>query len=270
MKPLFPDVAVNGEPIASAVIAAEAQNHKVPAGKPGLAWRAAAKAMVVRALLLQEAKRLGIESDPQAMADDIWETAEEALIRALLEQEIEPREVSEAACKALYDNSPETFRAPDLFQPAHILFAARPDDKVARQTAKENAEAALAALAKDPKAFARIAKANSDCPSRENGGALGQVGSGDLVPEFEAVMETLPAGEVHPEAVETSFGFHVIRMDEKAEGALLPFDSVKAQIKEKLEQLAWAKAANDLTKKLVGRASIQGVDFGQAIEVAST
>lgn len=269
MKPLFPEVAVNGEPIAAAVIAAEAQNHKVPAGKPGLAWRAAAKAMVVRALLLQEAKRLGIESDPQAVAEDIWESAEEALIRALLEQEISPREVSEAACKALYDSSPETFRASDLFQPAHILFAARPDDKVARQAAKQGAEAALAALTKDPRAFARIAKANSDCPSKDSGGSLGQIGNGDLVPEFEAVLKILPAGEVHPEAVETSFGFHVIRMDEKAEGALLPFDSVKTQIKEKLEQLAWAKAANDLTKKLVDRASIQGVDFWQATAAAS-
>jgi peptidyl-prolyl cis-trans isomerase C len=266
VKPLFLEIVVNGETIASAAIAAEAQHHKVPAGKPGLAWRAAANAMVVRALLLQEARRLGVETDPQAVAEDKWETDDEALIRALLEQEVEPLEVSEAACKALYESSPENFRSPSLFQPAHILFAAPPADKQARQAAKRNAAAALATLAKDPKAFARIAKANSDCPSRDNGGALGQIGSGDTVPEFEAVLEILPAGKVYPEPVETRFGFHVIRMDEKAEGALLPFDAVKAQIKEKLEQLAWAKAANALTKKLVDQAAIEGIQLGNPVK----
>ncbi len=90
MKPLFPEVIVNGQTIAAGAIAAEAQHHRVPAGKPRLAWHAAAKAMVVRTLLLEEAQRLGVESDPQAVGDNIWETGEEASIRALLEQEIEP------------------------------------------------------------------------------------------------------------------------------------------------------------------------------------
>ncbi len=269
MKPLFPEIVVNGETIASAAIAAEAQHHKVPVGKPGLAWRAAAKAMAVRTLLLQEARRLHVASDPQAVADDKWETDDEALIRALLEQEIEPLEVSETACKALYENSPETFRSPSLFQPAHILFAAQPTNKQARQTAKQSAAAALATLANDPKAFARIAKANSDCPSKDNGGALGQVGSGDTVPEFEAVLVILPVGKVHPEPVETRFGFHVIRMDEKSEGALLPFDAVKARIKERLEQIAWVKAANALTQKLVDRANIEGIELGNSVGAAS-
>ena len=40
MKPLFPDLTVNGETIASVAITAEAQHHNAPAGKPGLAWRA--------------------------------------------------------------------------------------------------------------------------------------------------------------------------------------------------------------------------------------
>ena len=42
-----------------AAIAAEAQNHEAPKGKPGLAWRKAARALVIRELLLQEAVKLG-------------------------------------------------------------------------------------------------------------------------------------------------------------------------------------------------------------------
>ena len=49
MKPLLTDVTVNGEVIPAALIAAEAQNHPAPPGKPGLAWRAAAEALAVRA-----------------------------------------------------------------------------------------------------------------------------------------------------------------------------------------------------------------------------
>ena len=146
MKPLFPDVTVNGEAIAPAAINAEAQNHKAPAGKPGLAWRAAAKAMVIRAVLLQEARRLGMEADPQLVGTEKLETDDEALICALLDQEIEPEEVSEQACEALYESRVESFRSPNLFQPDHILFAAQPADKEARQAAKQNALAALAAL----------------------------------------------------------------------------------------------------------------------------
>jgi peptidyl-prolyl cis-trans isomerase C len=269
MKPLFPDVTVNGEAIAPAAINAEAQNHKAPAGKPGLAWRAAAKAMAIRALLLQEARRLGMAAEPQLVGTEKLETDDEALIRALLEQEIEPEEVSEQACEALYESRVESFRSPSLFQPAHILFAAQPADKEARQAAKQNALAALAVLKNDPKAFARIAKANSDCQSRGNGGSLGQVGSGDTVAEFEAVLQTLPAGVLHPDPVETRFGFHVIRMDERAEGAQLPFDAVKVQIREKLEQIAWASAANALTQRLVDQAEIVGIDLNQPIETAA-
>ena len=41
-RPLFPEITVNGTVLSAAAIAAEAQNHPAPAGKPGLAWRRAA------------------------------------------------------------------------------------------------------------------------------------------------------------------------------------------------------------------------------------
>ena len=76
---LFPDVVVNGETIPSAAIAAEAQNHTAPRGKPGIAWRKAAQALAIRALLLQEAKRRGLTPDPLELAPGRFETDDEAL-----------------------------------------------------------------------------------------------------------------------------------------------------------------------------------------------
>jgi len=95
MKPLLSDVFVNGECISASTIAAEAQNHSAPKGKPGLAWRAAGRALVVRSLLLQAAARKGLHPSPAKLGRDRVETSEEALIRAYLETEIDPQEVAD-------------------------------------------------------------------------------------------------------------------------------------------------------------------------------
>ena len=263
MSPLFPDITVNGELIPSAAIAAEAQNHNAPSDKPGFAWRAAARALAIRALMLQQASKLGLQPQPQPVGENNMETDEESLIRALSELEIEPEGITEPQCQAIYDRQPDNFRAPDLFQPAHMLFPAKPDDLAARADAKANAEIILAKVQANPKSFGHLAKEVSACPSKDNGGQLGQIGSGDTVPEFEVVLKTLPIGEIHKEVVDTRFGFHIIRMDEKALGEQLPFDVVKRQIMERLEQVAWMKAASLYAQGLVESAEITGIDLGQ-------
>jgi peptidyl-prolyl cis-trans isomerase C len=62
---LQPAVVVNGETIPAAAIALVAHNHPAPPGKPGLAWRAAARALANRDLLLQAGRDLGIEAAPR-------------------------------------------------------------------------------------------------------------------------------------------------------------------------------------------------------------
>ena len=265
MNPLMPDVIVNGETIPSAAIAAEAQNHHAPASKPGWAWKAAARAMVIRALLLQEAGRMGLKPDPQMLDESKQETEDESLIRAVLDERLEVADVTDAECQNIYDSRTELFRAPSLFQPAHILFAAKPEDREARDVARLNATEFIATIKKNPKAFGDIAKSNSDCPSKDAGGTLGQIGSGDTVHEFEAVLNVLEAGALHPEPVETRFGVHIIRMDEKAVGDILPFEAVKPQITEKLEQVAWANAAQAFAHELVSSAEVTGISFDQSM-----
>ncbi len=261
MSALMPAVSVNGTEITSAAIAAEAQNHNAPADKPGYAWRAAARALVIRQLMLDKAAEFGFAPDPQELAPGKVETDEESLIRQVAEQEIDAEPVSDDACQAIFDKQPELFRSPDLFQPAHILFPAKPDDMAARAEAKTNADMILAKVLDNPKTFGTLAREVSACPSKENGGELGQLASGDTVPEFEEVLAILNPGEIHPEVVSTRFGFHIIRMDEKVKGDALPYDAVKPAIRQKLEQVAWIKAANTYTRDLVESAEITGIDF---------
>jgi len=252
-KPLFPDLVVNGQMIAAAEVAAEAQNHSAPSGKPGLAWRKAARALVIRALLLQRAARLGLQPQPQVVARGQTETDDEALIRAVLETGVNPQAVDDARLRAQYDANPDRFRAPTLYEAAHILFSAAPGDADARRKAHQRADAAMAVLHQRPDEFDALAQSQSDCSSRDMGGRLGQIGPGDTVAEFEAALD----------ALETRYGVHIIRLDARAAGAVLPFDAVSDRLRVSLEKSAWLRAAHEFTNALVAGADISGIDLSQ-------
>lgn len=260
-KPLMPDVSVNGEDISAADIAAEAQNHHAPKGKPGLAWRAGARALVIRALLLQEARKRDLQPNPREIDAGKFETDEESMMREVMELGVVPDTPEDAKIKAIYEGNPEQFRAPSLYEPAHILFAADPEDLPARADARAKAVAALQTLISAPRDFTTLAAELSDCPSRDAGGQLGQISSGDTVPEFEAALDALAAGEMAPEPVESRYGFHVVRLNAKAVGEILPYEAVKSQISEALEKAAWGRAAQGFVNDLVNGATIVGLDM---------
>lgn len=262
-KPLFSDVTVNGHKISATDIAAEAQNHTAPKGKPGLAWRKAAKALVVRHLLLEEAARRGLAAEPEDLGGQRFETRDEANIRALMEAGIDPVPPAEDEARAIYEAEPERFRTPPLYEAAHVLLATPPDDAEARTKARRKAEAIAATLRDQPRQFASIAEAESACSSRENGGRLGQLTAGDTVPEFEAALDQLQEGEITGSPVESRYGFHLIRLDARAPGAVLPFEAVKERITEALERKAWAEAAASFVSGLVARAEILGLDMNK-------
>lgn len=254
----FPEVTVNGEVVPQALIAAEAQNHPAPREKPGLAWRAAARALAVRALLLQEARRRGLVAEPEALGAGQHETEEEALIRALVEAEAATP--TEDEIHAAWARDPSRFRSAPLWEVSHILCACDPQDEAARAAAQARAQALAARLSAEPGAFARLAAKESDCGSRSAGGALGQLGPGDTVPEFEAALWRLAEGELTAEPVLTRHGWHLIRLDAQAEGRELPFEAVRPRLAEALEKAAWARAARDLVARLVAAAELRGVD----------
>lgn len=264
MKPLLSDVTVNGEAISAEEIAAEAQNHPAPKSKPGLAWTAAARALAVRALLLQEARQRGLAADPQEVGEGRIETDDEALIRQVLDDALDPAAPTDAALRAAYRATPDRWRAPTLYEAAHILLPARPDDAAALAAAHAQALALLGEIQKSPRAFDRLARENSACSSRDTGGRLGQLITGDTVPEFEAAMDALAEGQMCPTPVQTRYGVHIIRLDARAPGAVLPFETVTPRIREMLEKLAWAKAARDFVAELVAQAEVTGITLQAA------
>ncbi|QTL04399.1 peptidylprolyl isomerase [Aquabacter sp. L1I39] len=251
------EVSVNGVLISRAEIAREIQNHE--ARTPAEAWHAAARALVVRELLLAEAARLGIAAEPARHGDGSRETDEEATIRALLAQEVKVPTADTATCRRHFERNRASFRSGDLYEVAHILLPAAPDDMAGRAAARAQAEAILADILAGRAAFADMARAHSACPSREVGGSLGQIGRGQTVAEFEAALAQMVPGAVHPAPVESRYGFHLVVLAHRIEGRDLPFEMAEAAIAGHLELTAWHVATRQYLSLLIGRADIRGV-----------
>lgn len=252
-------VTVNGVAIAHDLISREAQNH--PAAKPIDAWRAAARALAVRELLLQEARRL--ELCPTPVADDKGrrESDDEALIRNLIETEVATPEPDAAACARYYERNRNRFRSADIFEASHILIAARRDSADAYAAAHERILALLAHVQNDPQSFAELAKAHSDCPSAASGGNLGQLTAGDTTPEFEAALVALKPGETTGAPVETRYGFHIIHLKQHLAGIQLPFEAVASRIASYLAERSRRLAIAQYIARLAGQATMTGVEL---------
>ena len=249
-------VSVNAIIIPREVIAREMQNH--PAEKPILAWQAAARALVVRELLLQESRRLDIAAEPLRDVEGRSETAEETAMRVLVEQEVVTPEPDAAACQRFYEHNRQRFRTGDLYEVAHILIAAPRSDASARTAARATAENILALVRADPPLFAEMARSRSDCKtSAADGGCLGQVTHGQTVEEFEAALARMNDGELA--IVETRYGFHVVRLDRHAPGQMLPFELVLDRIAEYLAASVQRRALAQYVAVLAGRAEITGI-----------
>jgi peptidyl-prolyl cis-trans isomerase C len=109
-----------------------------------------------------------------------------------------------------------------------------------------------------------LAAEHSACPSREQGGNLGQVTPGSTVAEFERALETMQEGELLMRPVETRFGFHVIFLERKIEGVQLPFEHVADRIAGWLEAASWSKVVAQYIALLVSRAEISGINLKTA------
>jgi peptidyl-prolyl cis-trans isomerase C len=249
-------VKVNGVIVSRDAISREVQHH--PADKPIVAWRLATRALVIRELLLQEARRIGIAAAPRTDGASRRETEEEALIRGLIEQEVTTPQPDPESCRRYYDRNRKAFRSPTIYQASHILFAARQRDAEAFDHARREASAVLDVLRLDPRRFDELARLHSDCPSAAQGGNLGQITAGQTTPEFEEALSSMTPGSISREPVVTRYGLHVIRLDGTIAGRELPFDLVADRIADYLRESVTRRAIAQYIARLVTRAEITG------------
>jgi peptidyl-prolyl cis-trans isomerase C len=250
-------IVVHGVEIPESLLAQEAQNH--PSLSAAEARTAAGHALATKALLLRRGAELGLIAEPELDDDGREETAEAALIRAVLEAEIEVASPTDAECRRVYDAQRSKFQSPPLYEASHILIEPVSSDPSDVEVARLRTIELRAILAKGVCTFAEMARDHSSCPSGAVGGSLGQLRPGDLVAEVEDALGRLEPGETGGEPIRSRFGWHILKLERRIDGHELPFEVAAERIRMHLESRAWGVAASRFVVALAEAARESGV-----------
>jgi peptidyl-prolyl cis-trans isomerase D len=187
-------------------------------------------------------------------------------------------QVTQPELQSYYQDHRDEYRVPEQVNVRHILIKtplAGSDGKV-DQKGVDAARAKAEDVLKQVKAggnFAELAKKYSDDPgSAKNGGSLGFIGKGRTVPEFEKVAFSLPKGGTS-DLVQSSYGFHIIHVDDKQDAHVKSLDDVKAQIEPLIKQQKAAQSSQHEVEQLLTDArntSLEKAAASKGVQVIST
>uniref|UniRef100_A0A7V3YMT9 peptidylprolyl isomerase n=1 Tax=Candidatus Caldatribacterium californiense TaxID=1454726 RepID=A0A7V3YMT9_9BACT len=232
---------VNGEPIYLEDLERiwnslpEAYRTQFPRGMQDLLEQ-----FIRQLLLLQEARKIGLESDPEVVKQ-IEELKKQVLIREIIKREIiEKVQVSDEEIQKEYNANPTLYTEPEQVKARHIMVSSR-----------EKAEAILAEL-KTGRPFEEVAREKSESPDALSGGAMGYIRRGDLDPEIEKVLFELAPGN-YSDIVEINDGFHIFLVEEHLKPRLKELSEVREEIIARLtpqkQQEAFEKWIEELKSK---------------------
>jgi len=162
-------------------------------------------------------------------------------------------EVNDEQIASEYENSKASFKRPDEYKAAHIVY--HTNNGQDPKEAKRKADDALARL-QTGESFEKIANEESDCPG--NGGELGWFAEGYMVQEFEDVVFKLEFGKISG-VFKTPFGYHIARLDDKKEGKYMPLEEVSKSIRQKLETENRDQQFREILNRLRGQADIKRI-----------
>jgi peptidyl-prolyl cis-trans isomerase D len=177
--------------------------------------------------------------------------------------------VTDQDLQAYYDQHRDEFRVPEQVKVSHILIKTPLPTPGAKEDPKAVADARAKAeeVLKEVKAggdFAKLAEKYSDDPgSAKSGGELGWIGRGRTVPEFEKAAFSLGKGQTS-DLVKSSYGFHIIRVEDKQDAHVKTLAEVKSEIEEKVKQQKTAHASETAANALLSQARTDGFDKAAA------
>jgi len=158
--------------------------------------------------------------------------------------------ITEDDAKKYYSENKKQFETPEQVRASHILIKPdTADPNTDPNQAKASAKAKIQDLLKQVKEgadFAEVAKANSACPSAAQGGDLNFFPRGRMAAPFEEAAFELETGQLS-DIVETSFGYHIIKVTDRKDTSLISFEQAKDKIINKLAQ----KKQSGFTKKYI-------------------
>jgi len=180
----------------------------------------------------------------------------EDMTNALLAQEYmmenisDKAKVTEKELKEYYEKHKSEFMQPEQVRARHILIKVPAGaDKKKWEEARKKALEIRGKLLKG-ESFSKLAQKYSDDPgSKARGGDLGYFSKGRMVPEFEKAAFSLKKGEIS-QPVKTTFGYHIIKVEDKKPAKQRSFKEVKQQIRQKLLRQKQIKLRDELISKL--------------------
>jgi len=195
--------------------------------------------MVVRELILQQAKKDGIDKS-QAVADKLEELKNRIIVEAFLKKKVEEQaKIGDAELQDFYNKNKEKFRTGEQVRASHILVKTEPEAQEILKQLKAGGN------------FEELAKKQSIDAAAAKGGDLGWFGKGSMLPEFENAVFGLKEGATSG-IVQTKYGYHIIKLTGKRPAGVRPLDEVKEQIKAAIlpekQQEVFKKLKEDLKK----------------------
>ena len=222
------------------------------------------ESLIERELLFQESKKKGIQVKSEAVSnqlqkikqrypnpeefkkllssmgltesDVLSQIARGMAIQELIDKEVaEKIKVSDEETKSFYDRNPQLFQQPEQVKASHILIKVQsnaPDEQKAE--ARKKIETVQQKVQKGED-FATLAKTYSEGPSGPKGGDLGYFRRGQMVKPFEEAAFSLKPNETS-DIVETQFGYHLIKVDDKKPAKKMAYAEVKDRLSEHLKK----------------------------------
>ncbi|WP_299479030.1 peptidylprolyl isomerase [uncultured Roseibium sp.] len=184
-------------------------------------WRAILLDVVVdMELIAQAARQDGLDQDPD-FKKQVEFLELQALRNAYIAQKIDGS-ITDDVLSSAYEEQFKDYEGPEEINARHILV----NDKAEAESLIKELDGGAD--------FVELAKEKSTGPSGPNGGDLGYFGRGQMVKPFEEAVFALEAGTYTKEPVETQFGWHVIKLEDKRQQEKPAFESVAGELRQQL------------------------------------
>ncbi len=201
--------------------------------------RALFDAYIEQRVLVLEARTRSLTSEG-ATAED-----EERAVRSLLtDVALDSGQPNEDEVTRFYEAHRAEFDQPERVTVRQILV---PSENEARDVRRR--------LARDPKSFEQLARTLSRAPDASAGGLMGTFARGELPPELEAAVFTLPPGAATA-IVASPHGFHVLKVDARTEAGGGSLDENREKIRAVLARQRWDKRVQDFVRTLIAKAKV--------------
>ena len=165
-------------------------------------------------------------------------------------------QVSDEDLEAYYRDNERRLTLPEQVRVRHILLAWKPMGTADDRAAVREQMAPILARARAGEDFAALAREFSEDSTRENGGDTGLFRRGQMVPPFEQAAFALEPGEIS-DPVETAFGVHILKLEERREARLLPLDEIRDQLLAHVREERMAAAEREEIARLRAEAEVE-------------